>query len=52
LIPGAVVTITGAAVCDEDPGWWYWPVRTRSGYTGWMAEGGDEKDPYFLCPYP
>lgn len=52
LMPGAVVTITGKAVCDEETGWWYWPVRTRSGYTGWMAEGGDEKDPYFLCPYP
>ncbi len=52
LRPGAVVTVTGAAVCDPDTGWWYWPVRTRSGYTGWMAEGGDEKDPYFLCPVP
>ncbi len=51
LRPGAIVTITGEAVCDEVTGWWYWPVRTRSGYTGWMAEGGDNKDPYFLCPY-
>ncbi len=52
LKPGAIVTITGSAICDESTGWWYWPVRTRSGYTGWMAEGGDEKDPYFLCPVP
>jgi len=52
IAPGAVVTITGEAVCDEATGWWYWPVRTRSGYTGWMPEGSDENDPYFLCPYP
>ncbi len=52
LRPGAVVTIVGPAQCDEVSGWWYWPVRTISGFTGWMAEGGDEKDPYFLCPYP
>ena len=51
LRPGAVVTITGPPQCDAETGWWYWPVRTRSGYTGWMAEGGDRKDPYFLCPF-
>ena len=50
LIPGAEVWITGGPVCDEANQWWYWEVRTQSGYVGWMSEGGDEIDPYFLCP--
>ncbi len=52
LAPGAVVSVIKEAVCDDASGWWYWKVRTLHGYTGWMAEGGDSKDPYFLCPYP
>ena len=52
LATGAVVTVLAGPVCDEASGWWYWKVRTLHGYEGWMAEGGDEKDPYFLCPYP
>ena len=50
LIPGADLQIIGGPECDEWASWWYWKVRTESGYTGWMAEGGDEIDPYFLCP--
>ena len=51
LVPGAVVKVLDGPVCDEDTGWWYWHIRTQSGrYEGWMAEGGDNVDPYFLCP--
>ncbi|GAB4416069.1 MAG: hypothetical protein Kow002_01640 [Anaerolineales bacterium] len=50
LVPGADLSVIGGPVCDERNSWWYWKVETESGYTGWMAEGGDAKDPYFLCP--
>ncbi len=53
LVPGAVVDIIGGPVCDPEYKWWYWKIETQTKhYIGWMAEGGDEKDPYFLCPYP
>lgn len=48
LKPGDIVTIFGGPVCDED--WSYWQVETEQGDTGWVSEGGDDKDPYFLCP--
>jgi hypothetical protein len=50
LVPGADIQIIGGPVCDERVHWWYWEVKTVSGFTGWMAEGGDSRDPYFLCP--
>ncbi len=53
LKPGAVVRVLDGPVCDEDSRWWYWKIETQTKhYVGWMAEGGDDKDPYFLCPYP
>ena len=53
LLTGAEVYVLEGPVCDEDSRWWYWKVRTKiKKYEGWMAEGGDEKDPYFLCPSP
>ena len=53
LVTGAKVYVLDGPVCDEDSTWWYWKVRTETkGYVGWMAEGGDNKDPYFLCPSP
>lgn len=50
LIPGAEVWITDGPICDEASQYWYWKVSTQSGYKGWMAEGGDEIDTYYLCP--
>lgn len=50
LVPGAELEVIGKAVCDKSKSWWYWKVRTESGYTGWVSEGGDTKDIYFLCP--
>ncbi len=50
LIPGAELDIIGGPVCDPRKGWWYWQARTESGTLGWIAEGGDEIDPYFICP--
>ncbi|MBN2385612.1 MAG: protein kinase [Anaerolineales bacterium] len=50
--PDAEFEVIGGPECGDD--WTWWEVRsTTSGYTGWMAEGGDSVDPYFLCPgYP
>ena len=53
LVPGAEVYVLEGPVCDDESKWWYWKVRTKTkGYVGWMAEGGDNKDAYFLCPSP
>lgn len=41
--------VIGGPVCAGN-NWSWWKVRTDSGQVGWMAEGGDEVDPYFLCP--
>jgi len=48
LVPGADLKIIGGPTCANN--WSFWQVRTESGYTGWMSEGGDSKDKYFLCP--
>ncbi len=48
LIPGADVKVIGGPECADD--WSWWQVETESGYIGWMSEGGDETDYYFLCP--
>jgi hypothetical protein len=50
LVPGADITVIGGPKCDKQKSWWYWKVRTESGYVGWVSEGGDTKDPYFICP--
>lgn len=48
LEPGTRVTIVDGPVCAQD--WSWWKVRTDAGKIGWVAEGGDEVDPYFICP--
>ncbi len=32
--------------------WSWWQIQTGSGTVAWIAEGGDETDPYFICPLP
>lgn len=46
--PGTLISVIGGPACADN--WSWWEVRLPSGYTGWMAEGGDFVDPYFLCP--
>ena len=48
LKPGTYVTIVDGPICANV--WSWWKVRTDSGIAGWVAEGGDEIDPYFICP--
>ncbi len=30
--------------------WFWWKVELDSGLEGWVSEGGDNIDPYFICP--
>jgi hypothetical protein len=48
LVSGADVKIIGGPKCADN--WSWWEVETESGYRGWMSEGGDNVDKYFLCP--
>ncbi len=46
--PGTVVWVIGGPKCGS--GWSYWKVELPSKKVGWMSEGGDAVDGYFLCP--
>jgi uncharacterized protein YgiM (DUF1202 family) len=48
LEPGTYVSVIDGPECVGSYSWWR--VRTNSGTTGWVAEGGDGIDPYFICP--
>jgi len=48
VYPGALVTVVGGPRCADQ--WTWWKIELGDGTTGWMAEGGDRVDPYFLCP--
>ena len=50
LPPGSGLSVIGGPVCDETVSAWYWEVRTESEYIGWVSEGGDAVDPYYVCP--
>jgi hypothetical protein len=46
---GTKFTVTLGPVCAGND-WSWWKIRTDSGLEGWVAEGGDATDPYYLCP--
>ena len=48
LSPGTYVTILDGPSCANSHSWW--KIQTTSGIVGWVAEGGDDIDPYFICP--
>ncbi|MBX3049658.1 MAG: SH3 domain-containing protein [Anaerolineales bacterium] len=48
LEPKSIVWVLDGPSCANN--WSWWKVRTSWGLVGWMAEGGDSKDDYFLCP--
>jgi len=48
LRPGTYVTVVDGPICADV--WSWWKVQSDSGIVGWVAEGGDEIDPYFICP--
>jgi hypothetical protein len=45
---GTVVWVLDGPKCAND--WSWWKVELSDGTAGWMSEGGDTLDPYFLCP--
>jgi len=49
LAPGTKVEVIDGPVCAGN-NWTWWKVTTADKRTGWVAEGGDNIDPYFLCP--
>lgn len=46
--PGTNFMIIDGPSCAND--WSWWKVELDSGLKGWVAEGGDNIDPYFICP--
>lgn len=48
IYPGTNLVILDGPVCSGVYSWW--KIRTESGTTGWVAEGGDSIDPYYICP--
>jgi hypothetical protein len=47
LNPGTYFIIIDGPVCANS--WSWWGIQTYTGTKGWVAEGGDEIDPYFIC---
>jgi Bacterial SH3 domain len=43
-------SVIGGPSCADN--WSWWEIQTDSGYSGWISEGGDATDPYFICPSP
>lgn len=48
--PGTQFTIIDGPKCDEANKWTYWKIETDNGLTGWVSEGGDSIDRYFIAP--
>ena len=48
LESGTHIAIVDGPACAES--WSWWKTKTDSGVVGWVTEGGDEVDPYFICP--
>jgi len=48
--PGTALAIVDGPICAD--GWLWWQVQAEGGEIGWVAEGGDETDPYYICKTP
>ena len=49
LAPGTEFVVLDGPSCGD---WAWWMIETDNGIKGWIAEGGDEVDPYFICSLP
>lgn len=49
LKTGTTFEVIGGPECAGS-NWSWWQVQLNDGQIGWLAEGGDKTDPYFLCP--
>lgn len=50
LTTGVYFTVIGGPSCADD--WSWWQIQIDDGITGWISEGGDNIDPYYICPAP
>ncbi len=50
LPTGTRFTVVAGPTCADQ--WSWWQIQTDNGYSGWISEGGDAADPYFICPAP
>jgi hypothetical protein len=48
LLPGTQFTVVDGPSCSGN--WSWWKIQLDNGMTGWVSEGGDESDAYFICP--
>lgn len=48
LVPGTYFRVIDGPVCANN--WSWWEIRTDDGVKGWVSEGGDNIDRYFICP--
>jgi hypothetical protein len=46
--PGTQLVIIDGPKCANK--WSWWRVETEFGDKGWVSEGGDSIDPYYICP--
>lgn len=46
--PGTKILIIDGPICSDNMAWW--EIRLDDGTEGWVAEGGDQTDPYYICP--
>jgi len=48
IVTGSLITILNGPECGNGFTWWY--IESEDGDRGWVREGSDEVDPYFICP--
>ena len=48
LNTGTEFDVVGGPTCANNSSWWL--IETDTGKTGWVREGQDEVDKYFICP--
>lgn len=48
ITPGDGFIVIGGPQCADNQSWWQ--IETSWGTIGWVSEGGDAVDPYFICP--
>jgi WD40 repeat protein len=49
ISPGTTFEVIDGPECAGN-NWSWWKIQLVKGVQGWVAEGGDNVDPYFLCP--
>jgi hypothetical protein len=50
LDPGASFRVVGGPSCADNWSWWKIQIDGKPIIEGWVSEGGDQTDPYFICP--